>query len=215
MSLRLIISVIAGGMFGEGVRHLTRRLIQSRTPDPPNQISLLYSSWSPIVWILAGAFGCGVVAFLISDLVISIEYMGIFLVLISLAVVDNSIRKIPNELLLVLLALKLGAAIVSGDLMSLLPALAGLAAGFILFLIPSYIGLGIGWGDVKLASVAGFCLGIIGILQAAFIMAVVLAFYSLYLVITKKGNLKTKVAIGPSLSLGMMATLLFPLAFII
>ena len=214
MGLRVILSILAGGGLGITVLYLTRRLIQNRTSQPIESL-LLNGRWTSLIWIITGAVGCGFIAFWIKDIISSMEYMGIFLALISLAVVDGSIRKIPNELLLALLVIKLAAAVISGNFGSLLPALIGFIAGLVLFIIPSYFRLGIGWGDIKLAAVAGFCLGLVGILQAVFIMAIVLAFYSLYLIMTKKGNLRTSVAIGPSLSLGMMAALLFPLVIAI
>jgi hypothetical protein len=43
-------------------------------------------------------------------------------------------------------------------------------------------------------------------------MGAIIALYSLYLIITKRGGMKTKVAIGPPLSLGMMVSLLLPLS---
>lgn len=135
--------------------------------------------------------------------------------LLSLSSIDLSIRKIPNELLLALLAIKISEIAVLGAFISIFPALVGLLVGFILFLIPSYIGIEIGWGDIKLAAIAGLYLGTMGVFQAVLIMAAVMAIYLIYLVLTKKGNLKTKVAIGPPLSLGMMITLLFPITTVL
>ncbi|MFZ5973826.1 MAG: prepilin peptidase [Bacillota bacterium] len=210
MDLLLPISVLLGGLLGECMRHLTRLLIKNRVGQDTKS-PFLNGRWSTALWIMAGAVGCGVIALWTSEIVIGIEYMGIFLVLISLSAVDNSIRKIPNELILALLILRLSAIAMQGDPAAFLPAVEGLAVGLILFLIPSRLGICIGWGDIKLAAAAGFCLGVVGILQAALVMAAVLAIYSLYLIISKRGNLKTKVAIGPPLSLGMMVTLMFPL----
>ncbi|MHB1315746.1 MAG: prepilin peptidase [Christensenellales bacterium] len=210
MIWRIAVSALLGGMIGEGMRRLTMLLIQKRTGQPVHSL-LLSSRWSPFAWIAIGALGCGVIALLVQNIVSSIEYMGIFLVLTSLAVTDISIRKIPNELLLVLLVLKLGGIVTSGSFHLLLPSLVGLIAGLVIFLFPASMGLGIGMGDIKLAAVVGFCLGLVGVLQAALIMAMVMAIYFLYLILTKRGDLKTKIAIGPPLSFGMMATLLFPL----
>lgn len=214
MDLRIPVFILFGGVLGECMRHLTYLLIKNRT-GMGTQRTPSNGRWSPALWISAGAVGFGIIALWTRELASGVEYMGIFLVLTSLSVVDGSIRKIPNELLLALLILKSGAIAISGNPVSFLPALAGLAAGFILFLIPSRIGISIGWGDIKLAAAAGFCLGIVGLFQAVLVMAAVLAIYSLYLIITKRGDLKTKVAIGPPLSLGMMVTLLFPLVLAI
>lgn len=209
-----LVYIIAGGVLGEGMRRLTRRLIQNRT-GLPAQNPLLKSWWSPVVWIAVCAAAGGFISVYITEHISSIEYIGIFLILISIAVIDISIRKIPNELLIMLVALKLFAAFASLNPASLLTAALGLAVGLVLFMVPLFIGVGVGWGDVKMAAAAGFCLGIAGILQATMVMAAVMACYLLFLVITKKGNRKTKAAMGPALSLGMMVALLFPLALAI
>lgn len=214
MDISLLLYIIAGGVLGECMRRLTRRLIQNRTGQPVEK-PLLKSRWSPWVWIITCAAAFGIIALFISDRISSIEYMGVFLILISITVIDISIRKIPNELLIMLLGIKLGAILFSLNPALLLPALLGLLVGLALFLVPLFIGVGVGWGDVKLAAAAGFCLGIAGILQTTIVMAAVMAIYLLFLIITKKGNRKTKAALGPSLSIGMMVTLLFPLALAI
>lgn len=214
MNFGIMAAVITlGGAMGEGMRHLSFKLIKDRTDQNTN--SFLSSRLSSVIWILIGALGCLAIALLILNPFTSIEYMAIFLVLLSLSTIDLSIRKIPNELLIVLFIIKLGSILVSGNLMSIFPALAGLLVGFVLFLIPSFIGIQIGWGDVKLAAIAGFCLGILGVFQAVLIMAAFMAIYTVYLILTKSGDLKTKVAVGPPLSLGMMITLLFPLTIVL
>ncbi len=211
MSLYLILSILLGGAMGLCVLCVTRLLINNRVSQPVES-PLLNRRWTSLLWVAIGALGCGLIAFLIKDIVSGIEYMGIFLVLMSLVVTDLLIRKIPNELLLMLLTIKLGASIASGSMASLFPAIVGFVTGLALFLLPSFLKLGIGWGDVKLAAVAGFCLGFAGILEAIAVMAIILALYSSYLLVAKKGNLKTSVAMGPPFSVGMLVALLFPLA---
>ena len=185
---------------------IANRIGQLMEPPPLN------GQWGSLQWILSGALGCGAIAFWCADPVKGVETAMIFLVLVSISAVDDSIRKIPNELLLMLLILKLGAVAASGSLAPLLPALAGMVVGAVVFIIPSKLGIFIGWGDIKMAAAAGFCLGVVGILQAVLVMGAIIALYSLYLIITKRGGMKTKVAIGPPLSLGMMVSLLLPLS---
>lgn len=214
MDLRLALYIIAGCILGESMRYITRRLLQNRTAQPV-QNPALTSRWSHFIWAAAGAGLCAAVCVFVPELLRGVQIVGSILILASIAIIDNSVRKIPNELIAALVILKAVTAIVGGDPASLIPAAIGMAAGFVLFLIPSRFGVYIGWGDIKFAAVAGFCLGIIGILQATLIMSAALVVYLLYLNITKKGNWKTKVAIGPSLSLGIGITLLFPLALAI
>ena len=213
MDFGIVTVIILGGVMGECMRRLSFKLIKNRIDQYKS--AFLSSRLSSIAWILTGSLGCFIISLIIRNVLISIEYMGIFLVLLSLSSIDLSIRKIPNELLLALLAIKISEIAVLGAFISIFPALVGLLVGFILFLIPSYIGIEIGWGDIKLAAIAGLYLGTIGVFQAVLIMAAVMAIYLIYLVLTKKGNLKTKVAIGPPLSLGMMITLLFPITTVL
>lgn len=213
MEYTILIAVIFGGMLGEVARRASKQMITNRTMQP-SKSSLLNNKLAPLLWIVISALGCVGIVLLTYDVVSKFEYMCIYIILISISAIDNEIRKIPNMLILLLIAVKTCATLIVWNPEALLPAFAGLVAGIVLFLLPSKLGISIGWGDVKLAAAAGFCLGIIGVLQAILIMSAVLALYLCYLVITKKGSFKTKVAIGPSLSVGVMVTLLFPLALL-
>ena len=69
------------------------------------------------------------------------------------------------------------------------------------------IGKGAGWGDVKYAAAVGFCLGAYGILAAVLIMTLFLALYTVYIILTGKGSLKSKIALGPFMASGFVAVL--------
>lgn len=144
-----------------------------------------------------------------------IELAAYISIAISIGVVDNDLKKIPNLSVLALLAVRSAAIVyelISGGSVkgAVLPSLIGLVAAFILYQLPMLFGIPIGTGDVKFASAIGYCLGIFGFLQAAIIMAVGLAVVLVYLLATKKGSLKTKVPMGPFLAAGTIATVVFP-----
>ncbi len=130
-----------------------------------------------------------------------------------------AIRRIPNELLLILListlAYDIAEPIISKNYVdikaNLIYSLIGIVGGFILYLIPSKFGVYIGNGDIKLSAVIGFSLGIIGYIQAMLIMGAIMFVYLIVLLITKKGGLKTTAPMGPSLAIGAVVTLLFPI----
>ena len=144
-----------------------------------------------------------------------IEYSAYISIAISIGVVDLDLKKIPNLSVLALLAVRT-AAVIYGLIQggsakqTLVPSLIGLAAAFILYQLPMLIGIPIGTGDVKFAAAIGYCLGLTGFLEAAIIMAIGLALLLAILKVTKKGNLKTKVPMGPFLALGTAATIIFP-----
>ena len=144
-----------------------------------------------------------------------IEYAAYISTAISIGVVDLGIKKIPNSSVLALLAVRTASIIyelASGVSVkeALLPSLIGLVAAFILYQLPRFFGIPIGTGDVKFASAIGYCLGVFGFLQSAIIMAAGLLILLVWLTATKKGSLKTKVPMGPFLSLGAVATVLVP-----
>ncbi|WP_414731975.1 prepilin peptidase [Acetobacterium carbinolicum] len=141
----------------------------------------------------------------------TLEYMMLFSICIILSAVDISIKKIPNELVLMTIFVG-GAFVITGQpITSIGMNIFGLVIGFIIFLLPAMIGKGAGWGDVKYAAAVGFCLGVYGIISAIMIMTFFLMIYTIYLIIRKKGNLKSKVALGPFMASGFVSVLVINL----
>jgi len=210
MDLLVITISIFGALMGTAMFFWSRRMILKRTSKPAEGLFMNRRlSW--LAWSLFGALGCGLIALLTRDLAKCIEFTSIYLLLLGLSAVDYKIRKIPNDLLVALLFIKIISVVYTGDYYSLVLSAIGMAAGFVLFQLPAKLCISIGWGDVKLASVAGFCLGITGLFQSVLIMAAVLGIYSIYLFAAKRGNMFTKVAMGPPLSMGIMISILFPI----
>lgn len=146
----------------------------------------------------------------------TIEYLIYVSILLNISAVDYLIRKVPNQLLLLLMLTK--SVFIVIDLFNKMPlqeSLAtpaiGLAAGLILFSIPSLIKIPIGAGDVKLSAAIGFCLGYFLYFQSMALMSVMLLVYLAFLLITKKGSIKTLTSMGPYLAFGSVLTMLFPL----
>ena len=77
----------------------------------------------------------------------------------------------------------------------------------LLFLITK--GKGMGFGDVKLSFTMGFLLGIMGGLASLYMAFISGAIIGIILVIYKKRKLKSKIAFGPFLVLGLLAILFF------
>jgi prepilin signal peptidase PulO-like enzyme (type II secretory pathway) len=141
----------------------------------------------------------------------TLESMILFSICIILSAVDISIKKIPNELVLMTIFVG-GAFIVTGQpITSIGMNVFGLLIGFIIFFLPAMIGKGAGWGDVKYAAAVGFCLGAYGIISAIMIMTFFLMIYACYLIISGKGSLKSKVALGPFMASGFVSVLVLNL----
>lgn len=141
----------------------------------------------------------------------TLEYMMLFSICIILSAVDISIKKIPNELVLMIIFVG-GAFVITGQpITSIGMNIFGLVIGFVIFFLPAMIGKGAGWGDVKYAAAVGFCLGAYGIISAVMIMTFFLMIYAGYLIIRGKGNLKSKVALGPFMASGFVSVLVLNL----
>ena len=210
-----ILLVLLGFGLGTGGFFLSRWMIRRRSGVLDGN-KLICKLWGWLVWAMVGTVATASMV-LMSALGLwtgntlgIIELMLVFCILACLSSVDNLIRKIPNELLAALLSLRIILLVTGGKTGSFGAALVGLAAGFMLFQLPAFLGISIGWGDVKLAAAAGFYLGLAGLFQAIAIMALVLGVYAIYLKLSAQGNLKTKVPMGPSFSLGILLAVVFP-----
>lgn len=202
----ILLGFAAGWLF----YFLTAFLIRKKAADPEKADRIRKTScrW---IYVLLSTLGFGLICIWIKSPAARYETMLVYSICLSIAWVDGMIRKIPNEWLLALLMCKLVFLFIDRRPDLLVRGMIGLAAGFVLFMLPSLLGISMGAGDIKYAAVAGFYFGAYGLVQVVLIMALGLLLYFLYLLITKKGGLKTAAAIGPYLSFGVLFTALFPL----
>ncbi|MDP4120097.1 MAG: prepilin peptidase [Bacillota bacterium] len=209
----LLAFVFIGALFGYLSLILSKKLISRRTSKDYNAL-IISSRFSYIFWIAAFA-----VSFVLIGLVLNMNFLRcfeaqlLFSVLICLSVIDYLIRKIPNSLLIALLALRIIYICIDKDFGLFISSIIVMVAVFIIFQIPSLFGVHIGMGDIKLAAVIGFFAGFSGIIITAIVMIVLLLLYTIYLYISKKGSLKSHVALGPFLSTGgFVAFIIFSLS---
>ena len=204
------IGMIAGlAMNRIGVFQVKRRTEESAKREAIDNVVLA------VVWALISGILFAVIFKLYGTTAKRLEYCAYISIVLAIGVVDLDIQKIPNLSVLALLVVRSAAVIyelVTGVSVkeAVFPSAIGLVAAFILYQLPMLFGIPIGTGDVKFASAIGCCLGIFGFLQSAIIMAVGLVFFLVYLMARKKGNLKTKVPMGPFLALGSVATIIYP-----
>ena len=141
---------------------------------------------------------------------------------VALTMIDLDVKRLPNVIVLpsyvVALALLTGAALVHGDLSSLLAAVLGMAALFALyFLLALVYPAGMGLGDVKLAGVLGIYLGWLG--WAEVVTGGFLAFFfgglvGVALMIGRRAGRKSQIPFGPFMIAGAFVAILWgaPLA---
>ncbi len=215
-----MIDIVYGGVLGILAALAFNRIaifqIKKRTEETA-KIEAVRNTVLIIVWVLLSGALFAAVFGLFKDTAFRLEACAYISVAISIGIVDLDIKKIPNSSVLALLIIRTAALVYAIAVQKvplkecLIPSLIGLAGGFILYQLPLFFGVPIGTGDVKYSAVIGYCLGAFGYLQAALIMAAGLLIYLAYLIITKKGSRKTAVPMGPYLSVGVVATLLFPM----
>lgn len=146
------------------------------------------------------------------------EAVFLFLAMMAaelIAVIDLHHRKIPNDLVIAVIALRLVFAVPallgveSFPEFRWLPALLGMAACFVIFLLPALWSRKVGAGDIKLAAAMGFCLGISGSLAAVVLMGLfVLGYTFLQKRMPMLGAMKSMIPMGPFLAGAMMLVLL-------
>ncbi len=201
----------AGALCAIPTRTLARRLINNRTEEQSTS-RILYGRLSLGLWMGICTLAWSLIAAMTQEagMVRLIQSVLVFQIILCLSAVDIVIRRIPNELLLALLLAYAAGHTVSPGWSGFTSNLLGAAVAAAVFMLPSKLGMIIGWGDVKYAVVIGFCFGLTGILQVMLVMGLSLGVYTAYLYLSRRGSVKSTAAMGPYISLGAMATMVFP-----
>ena len=180
---KTVFCLLAGALVGIGCKYsvcfLARRLLKNRGLD-------YVESQTMRLWltVIMAAFGAAIGIFV----PLSAETVFLFLLLVilgTLSVTDILHRRIPNDMLVALLAVTLALGIpglfgVSGfHPFTVKGALIGLAAMFIVFTLPGLLKKNVGAGDIKLAACIGFSLGLSRSLLCVVVMGVLVLAFSL------------------------------------
>lgn len=188
---------------------LSKKLIANRV-GYDFESHLITSRFSVLLW--STVYGAAFILINLhfnQDVVRIMEGILIFSILASISAVDLLIRKIPNSMLLALLVLQSSFLIYNESWSEFQPSLYALVIGFIVFFVPTFFGISIGGGDIKLAAVIAYCVGVQGFLIVMICMVATLLLYISYLFATKRGNLKTMSALGPFLSFGCLIAYIY------
>ena len=141
------------------------------------------------------------------SLALLIYWLVLFSGSIAMAIYDFKYLLIPDQVLGPLIVIAFLRLFVSGNWQVLAAAFGSMAWLWFLHLITR--GKGMGWGDVKLAFLLGLVLGWPLILVAYFIAFLTGALAGVILITIRRKSLKTKIAFGPFLVLGMAAAKLW------
>jgi leader peptidase (prepilin peptidase)/N-methyltransferase len=134
-----------------------------------------------------------------------LAFLYLAAVSIALTLIDLDVHKLPDVIVLpayVVVVVLLGAAsLFDGDPWSLVRAAIGGAGLFVLYFIMAmaYPG-GMGFGDVKLAGVLGFCLAWLGwgaLAVGAFAPFILGGLFGIVLLVVRRAGRKTRIPFGP------------------
>lgn len=127
--------------------------------------------------------------------------------------IDKAEFRIPNRILVVGL---LARCVILAVICFLYPqeilyvllqsAVAAVALLLVSLLCRAIAASAVGFGDVKLMMLMGFCLGTDRVLSAMICSMIVLFFYSVIMLITRRANRKTEIPFAPFLLLGTLAS---------
>lgn len=141
-----------------------------------------------------------------------IAYLGIVSGFFAIFVADAKYHIIPDQLSAFLLLLGIVVMPMAGFIPQVFfqkVIAAFVIAAPIYFLHWITKGNGMGFGDVKLSFVIGFMLGIRGGIIALYVAFIAGALFGIIMMIFQKRGFKSKIAFGPFLVIGIMATMLF------
>lgn len=150
------------------------------------------------------------------DLLMTVQNIILWDIVLSVAVIDHKVKKIPNQFMLILLAVRaVGLAIAcicvpETAIATVAAALLGMFVGGFIILACMLISRGgIGAGDMKLYGVVGFYYGLGGIIQVMMYSLLLAAVYSLVMLIFRKAKLKSTLPMAPFIFLGLSVFLVF------
>ncbi len=181
--------------------------LKGRCKDCGEKISLVYPAVellnASLYLLVFKAFGLTITALFLAVL---------FSVLIVISFIDLKYQIIPDGLVLTILIL--GAAnglyqILAADVHWYIFLIGFFAASVPLLILGLIFPDGMGGGDIKLMAAAGLFIGWKLILLSLFLGALYGLFVSVFILLAKKGSLKSAVPFGPLLSLGMVTSALF------
>lgn len=142
-----------------------------------------------------------------------VKLYGLFIIILSAAMIDLRKKIIPNFLIVIGLVFRLGIyiyeIITSEDIKSIVINDAiGFAIGFVLLALVSVITKqGIGFGDAKLFGVIGLTSGSFCTYSTLFTSLLISAVISIVLLISGKKGKKESIPFGPCIALGYVVVL--------
>ncbi len=150
------------------------------------------------------------------DLIFSFEILLATGLLIYASCVDIKMHMAPNWIPIALLIIGVPSVVINcvkgnNILWTLINSFGGLFLGFILLFVSSITSKGgIGMADVKVTAAVGFILGIESVFLGQLIGLTIALIYGVIMMIRKKADKKTRIALLPFLSAGLLISAVLP-----
>lgn len=149
-----------------------------------------------------------------TDIVSFVKLFGLYIIIISAAVIDSKLRIIPNKLIFSGLIFRVAIYIyefASKEEMKdiLKNDLIGFVIGFVFLALVSFVTKGsLGFGDVKLFGIIGITAGSFGTYSTLLISLIASLIVSLVFITIKKMDRKSAFPFGPCIALGYIVSIL-------
>lgn len=192
---------------------ITYNIFKSKEKPLSKKQSIILTAAASVISLSAAIFFPMLVSFDDMNPFQMLRALSLLYFLIFIGLADFKFMIIPNKMLLIMLALGIASyaaecIVYSSEITAIATsALLGLAICFIIFYIGKLISRkGMGMGDIKLAAVIGFFMGLdmaIGILFWTMILS---ALTGIVLIIAKKAKGKTKIPLAPFFFLGTIVS---------
>lgn len=151
-------------------------------------------------------------AFPVAGMIRAVLYLVLAAVFMVIFFTDLKYRIIPDEMQIVFVVVSLLVKLAEGYTITTLGFALAEGALVMLPILLLYLftrGRGMGFGDVKLAFNIGFFMGVKGGLLSLYFGFILGAVIGILLVVTKQRKLKSKIAFGPFLLMGVWVVLAF------
>lgn len=138
--------------------------------------------------------------------------ISLFTILIVISFIDFDHQIIPDSLVIILFIIGVfhliyHCAVLNENCLEFI--IGFFAVSGLLFILGLLIPNSIGGGDIKLMAAAGLFIGAKLILLSLFIAALYASVIAIFIIVFKKGSLKTAIPFGPFLSLGIMTSAIY------
>lgn len=147
-------------------------------------------------------------------LIDQLKLLSLVLIMEPMAAIDHKVQKIPNQLLIVGLVVRIIILVVefsvsfnSGLTMLMEDIIGALIIGLFFLLMFFVFKNSIGMGDIKLFGLIGLYQGLWGAVNTVFFSLLVSFFVSVSLLITRKKSRTDSIAFGPSILLGTIVAI--------